>query len=129
MTLIGFSLGARAIFYCLRALAEHPRGAGIVENAYLLGAPVSGKPAEWKMFSKVIAGKVVNAYIRYWRNSLKVCLLLIFYGRMCVQFLKKLRFFSFEQLTSSYYSHENLKPQHHRETSQRNLKNLIEAST
>ncbi|XP_067947899.1 transmembrane and coiled-coil domain-containing protein 4-like [Watersipora subatra] len=64
VTLIGFSLGARVIFHCLRALAEHPRGAGIIENAYLLGAPVSGNVADWKPFSKVVAGKIVNAYIR-----------------------------------------------------------------
>ena len=64
VTLIGFSLGARVIFYCLKELAAHPRGAGIVENAYLLGAPVPGNPEEWQPFSKVVAGRIVNAYIR-----------------------------------------------------------------
>lgn len=64
ITLIGFSLGARVIFYCLKALSTHRRGSGIVENAYLLGAPVSGNPTEWQGFSKVVAGKIVNAYIR-----------------------------------------------------------------
>jgi len=52
------------IFYCLKELCKHPKGVGIVENAYLLGAPVSGAPAEWQPFSKVVAGRIVNAYIR-----------------------------------------------------------------
>lgn len=52
------------IFYCLKELAAHPRGAGIVESAYLLGAPVPGNPEEWRPFSKVVAGRIVNAYIR-----------------------------------------------------------------
>lgn len=65
MTLVGFSLGARVIFHCLKELARHPKGAGIIENAYLLGAPVTGNPKEWEVFEDVVAGRIVNAYIRH----------------------------------------------------------------
>ena len=61
VTLIGYSLGARAIFVCLRKLAE--RGAlHLVENAVLIGAPVPSDSKEWREVRSVVAGRVVNVY-------------------------------------------------------------------
>jgi hypothetical protein len=61
VTLIGFSLGARAIYYCLKELAV--QGAyGLVEEVYLLGCPVMATHAEWVEISTVVSGRVVNGY-------------------------------------------------------------------
>ena len=37
---------------------------GIVEDVYLLGAPVTGSPDEWMKLSSVVAGHITNAYCR-----------------------------------------------------------------
>ncbi|OBA25616.1 DUF726-domain-containing protein [Hanseniaspora valbyensis NRRL Y-1626] len=61
ITLIGFSLGSRVIYYCLRELCK--RGAtGIVENVVLLGAPVVYNKDELVMCRSVVAGRFVNGY-------------------------------------------------------------------
>jgi len=61
VTLIGYSLGARVVFKCLKSLAA--RGAvGIVDNAFLLGAPVSASPSSWRDAQAVVAGRLVNGY-------------------------------------------------------------------
>ncbi|KAL6927390.1 hypothetical protein ACO0SA_003688 [Hanseniaspora valbyensis] len=61
ITLIGFSLGSRVIYYCLRELCK--RGAtGIVENVVLLGAPVVYDKDELVMCRSVVAGRFVNGY-------------------------------------------------------------------
>ncbi|CUS07747.1 unnamed protein product [Tuber aestivum] len=61
VTLIGFSLGARVIYYCLQSLAE--RGAyGLVENVVLMGAPVPSSGNTWIAVRAVVAGRVVNVY-------------------------------------------------------------------
>ena len=52
VTLIGFSLGARVIYYCLKELVNRQGCAGIVQDVILLGAPVPGYPEEWKTFGK-----------------------------------------------------------------------------
>ncbi|XP_028967037.1 transmembrane and coiled-coil domain-containing protein 4 [Galendromus occidentalis] len=64
VTLIGFSLGARVIYYCLKELARRQTCEGIVENAVLLGAPVPAKTADWASFKRVVAGSIVNGYCR-----------------------------------------------------------------
>lgn len=61
VTLIGFSLGARVIFFCLEALAEKG-GVGIIEDAILLGAPVSADVNRWRCAGQVVAGKLINGY-------------------------------------------------------------------
>ncbi|KAJ3088414.1 hypothetical protein HK102_008808 [Quaeritorhiza haematococci] len=62
VTLIGFSLGARAIFHCLLELAN--RGAyGLVEEAYIFGCPVMATKKEWEQIASVVAGRVVNGYL------------------------------------------------------------------
>ena len=62
VTLMGFSLGARVIFYCLLELSKRKNSAGIVQDVILLGAPVSGHPAEWKKFAEVVSGRIINGY-------------------------------------------------------------------
>ncbi|XP_046621386.1 transmembrane and coiled-coil domain-containing protein 4-like isoform X1 [Neodiprion virginianus] len=62
VTLVGFSLGARVIYYCLREMAEIGGGKGIVQDAILLGAPVTNNKTEWEKCSTVVAGRFVNGY-------------------------------------------------------------------
>ncbi|KAH7060621.1 hypothetical protein B0J12DRAFT_338716 [Macrophomina phaseolina] len=60
-TLVGFSLGARVIFYCLQELAK--RGAyGLVQNVYLFGSPIVAKKDEYLKARSVVAGRFVNGY-------------------------------------------------------------------
>ncbi|KAK9062035.1 hypothetical protein SSX86_019219 [Deinandra increscens subsp. villosa] len=59
--LVGFSLGARAIFKCLQYLAETGHD-GIVERVVLLGAPVAIKGENWGAVRKVVSGRLINAY-------------------------------------------------------------------
>ncbi|PWA56666.1 hypothetical protein CTI12_AA416220 [Artemisia annua] len=61
VTLIGFSLGARAIFKCLENLAESNH-AGIVERVVLLGAPIAIKDENWEAARRVVSGRLINAY-------------------------------------------------------------------
>ena len=62
VNLIGFGLGARAVYYCMYELAL--RGAlGIVQDVYLLGVPVaSDNSREWAYIRAAAAGRVVNGY-------------------------------------------------------------------
>lgn len=61
ITLVGFSLGSRVIYYCLRELCK--RGAtGIIENVIILGAPVVFNKDEMVMCRSVVAGRFVNGY-------------------------------------------------------------------
>ena len=64
VSLIGFSLGARVIFFCLLELAQRENSEGIIQDAILLGSPVSGSLEYWRRFSKVVAGRIVNGYCR-----------------------------------------------------------------
>lgn len=64
VTVIGFSLGARVIYYCLEELSQHGDSGGIIEDAILLGAPVNGNEERWKKIASVVAGKVVNGFCR-----------------------------------------------------------------
>ncbi|KAJ3159445.1 hypothetical protein HDU86_001763 [Geranomyces michiganensis] len=61
VTLVGWSLGARVIFYCLLQLAK--LGAfGLVDNAFLLGSPVGTSRRDWAAARSVVAGRLVNVY-------------------------------------------------------------------
>ncbi|KAI1121442.1 hypothetical protein F5Y10DRAFT_256312 [Nemania abortiva] len=63
ITLVGYSLGSRVIFSCLLELAR--KGAhGLVQNAYLFGAPVVVKQEEFVRARAVVAGRFVNGYNR-----------------------------------------------------------------
>ncbi|PWA49608.1 alpha/Beta hydrolase fold protein [Artemisia annua] len=54
VTLVGFSLGARAIFKCLQHLAETGND-GLVERVVLLGAPVAIQGENWGAARKFLA--------------------------------------------------------------------------
>lgn len=61
ITLVGFSLGSRVIFSCLKELAR--RGAiGLVQNVYLFGSPVVVKKEEWIRARTIVSGRFVNGY-------------------------------------------------------------------
>uniref|UniRef100_A0A8D8ZQY6 Transmembrane and coiled-coil domain-containing protein 4 n=1 Tax=Cacopsylla melanoneura TaxID=428564 RepID=A0A8D8ZQY6_9HEMI len=64
VTLIGYSLGARVIFYCLREMSTRNCCEGIIQDVVLIGAPCSGNRQEWSKFTKVVAGRIVNGYSR-----------------------------------------------------------------
>lgn len=61
ITLVGFSLGSRVIFACLRELAV--RGAvGLVQNVYLFGSPIVANKDEYLRARMVVSGRFVNGY-------------------------------------------------------------------
>ncbi|KAI9375693.1 hypothetical protein BJX61DRAFT_531405 [Aspergillus egyptiacus] len=61
VTLLGYSLGARVIFSCLKELAD--KGAyGLVQNVYLFGSPVVANKDEYTKARGVISGRFVNGY-------------------------------------------------------------------
>ncbi|KAG8984855.1 hypothetical protein FRB93_006204 [Tulasnella sp. JGI-2019a] len=63
ISLIGFSLGARVIFYAMLELAKH-KAYGIVQDVFLLGATVTAPTKTWHEARSVISGRFVNAYAR-----------------------------------------------------------------
>lgn len=81
VNLIGFSLGARVIYFCLEELANDQGSEGVVEDVVLLGAPVDGSEKAWQRLSRVVAGKIVNGYCRgdwllgflYRSSSVQLC--------------------------------------------------------
>lgn len=64
VTLVGFSLGARVIYFCLQELLQEKDGEGIIEDVVLLGAPVEGAAKHWKPLTRVVAGRIINGYSR-----------------------------------------------------------------
>ncbi|KAJ3994985.1 hypothetical protein F5050DRAFT_1770565 [Lentinula boryana] len=78
VTLVGFSLGARVIFYALLELArtqsgsgaksgsgsEGGNGFGIVQDVFLLGATISVPNTLWEETRGVVGGRYVNVYAR-----------------------------------------------------------------
>lgn len=61
VSLIGFSMGARVIYTCLKTLAKR-KAFGLVENAILLGCPASSDSADWRSMRAVVSGRLVNVY-------------------------------------------------------------------
>jgi hypothetical protein len=61
VTLIGYSLGARVIYSCLRVLAER-KAFGLVDTVVLIGAPVPSNLVHWQMMRSVVAGKLFNVH-------------------------------------------------------------------
>jgi hypothetical protein len=69
VSLVGFSMGARVIFSCLKQLKlflnggddDCPAG-NIIEHAVLMGAPVSADSHEWDDLRDVVSGRLINCY-------------------------------------------------------------------
>ncbi|RDW93533.1 uncharacterized protein DSM5745_00855 [Aspergillus mulundensis] len=61
VTLLGYSLGARVIFSCLKELA-HKGAYGLVQNVYLFGSPVVANKDEFIRARGVVSGRFVNGY-------------------------------------------------------------------
>jgi hypothetical protein len=66
VTLIGFGMGARLIAHALLCLYDQPNcvGEGVVENAVLLGAPLSASKYIWRSMRQVVANRLINVYSR-----------------------------------------------------------------
>ncbi|RLN02492.1 hypothetical protein BBJ28_00009247 [Nothophytophthora sp. Chile5] len=65
VTLVGYGMGARLIFSCLKELAkgEDPdQSCGIVENAVLLGSPVPMARDDWANARRMVSGRLINGY-------------------------------------------------------------------
>ncbi|RKP22865.1 hypothetical protein SYNPS1DRAFT_19455 [Syncephalis pseudoplumigaleata] len=63
ISLIGYSVGALAIFECLQVMAD--RGChGIIDSVVLLGAPIEDEPERWAKARSVVARRFVNGYAR-----------------------------------------------------------------
>jgi pimeloyl-ACP methyl ester carboxylesterase len=61
VTLLGYSLGSRVIFSCLKELAD--KGAyGLVQNVYLFGSPLVANKDEYTRARGVVSGRFVNGY-------------------------------------------------------------------
>ena len=63
VTLVGYSLGARVVYACLRELARR-RLPGVVEMAVLMGAPVALDQEKWAAARSAVAGRLVCVYSR-----------------------------------------------------------------
>jgi hypothetical protein len=63
ITLIGFSLGARVIWYALLELARK-KAFGIVQDVFLLGTTLSASSKLWCETRSAVAGRYVNAFAR-----------------------------------------------------------------
>ncbi|GAA6014548.1 hypothetical protein JCM11491_004536 [Sporobolomyces phaffii] len=61
VSLVGFSLGARVIFFALVELAK-ANAFGVVQEVYLFGATVTASKKVWRQVRGVVAGRFVNGY-------------------------------------------------------------------
>lgn len=61
VTLVGYSLGARVIYFCLKTLAER-KAFGLVDTVVFIGAPVPANRQHWQTMRSVVAGKLFNVY-------------------------------------------------------------------
>ncbi|UKK01236.2 hypothetical protein MACK_002049 [Theileria orientalis] len=61
ISLVGYSMGARAIFYCLLNLFERNK-INTVKDVVLMGLPSTAGHAEWSKCSSVVAGRLINVY-------------------------------------------------------------------
>lgn len=61
VSLIGYSLGARVIYTCLKSLADR-KAFGLIENVVLLGCPAPSDSADWRRMRSVVSGRLVNVY-------------------------------------------------------------------
>ena len=61
VTLVGYSLGARVIYYTLDELSRR-KAFGLVESVVLAGAAVPADSAVWRRIRSVVSGRVVNVF-------------------------------------------------------------------
>jgi hypothetical protein len=61
ISLIGFSLGARAIFYALIELARC-KAYGLVQDVFIFGTTVTASASTWLDVRSAVSGRFVNAY-------------------------------------------------------------------
>lgn len=61
VSLIGYSLGARVIFFALLELAKQ-NAFGVVQEVYLFGATVTASIKVWRQVRGVVAGRFVNGF-------------------------------------------------------------------
>lgn len=61
VTLIGYSLGSRVIYACLRELAER-KAFGLVESVVMIGSPVPSDTDNWRVMKSVVSGKMINVF-------------------------------------------------------------------
>eukprot|EP01135_Chromosphaera_perkinsii_P003158 Nk52_evm47s236 gene=Nk52_evmTU47s236 len=66
VVLMGYCFGAAVIYHCLLELArvtkKKRKNLGIVQDVYLLGAPIPVDEDKWRIMNSVIAGKIYNGY-------------------------------------------------------------------
>lgn len=48
----------------LQEMSERNRCEGIIQDAILLGTPVTGAAKDWQNLMRVVSGKIVNGYCR-----------------------------------------------------------------
>ncbi|CEQ41925.1 SPOSA6832_03683 [Sporobolomyces salmonicolor] len=61
VSLVGFSLGARVIFFALVELAK-ANAFGVVQEVYLFGATVTASKKVWRQVRGIVSGRFVNGY-------------------------------------------------------------------
>lgn len=62
VSLLGYSLGAKAIFCCLQLLASSGHH-GAIEDVYLVGGPMSASDHKaWRQARSVVSGRFVNGF-------------------------------------------------------------------
>ncbi|BGP23253.1 DUF726 domain protein [Rhodotorula toruloides] len=61
VSLVGFSLGARVIFFALVELAK-ANAFGVVQEVYLFGATVTASNKVWRQVRGIVAGRFVNGF-------------------------------------------------------------------
>ncbi|KAG6008209.1 hypothetical protein E4U21_004808 [Claviceps maximensis] len=61
VSLIGYSLAARAIYACLMTLAER-RQFGVVDSVVMLGTPAPAESRVWLTLKSVVSNRLINVY-------------------------------------------------------------------
>eukprot|EP01052_Picozoa_sp_SAG31_P038299 SAG31_NODE_5091_length_2748_cov_16.044923_1_plen_201_part_10 len=68
VTLVGYSTGGLLVYCCLKELARMStedgliEAKGIVQSAFIIGAPISGQPIDWAACKSVVVDRLVNGY-------------------------------------------------------------------
>ncbi|KAM0486124.1 hypothetical protein ACHAPX_000826 [Trichoderma viride] len=61
VSLIGYGLGARAIYTCLMVLAER-RQFGVIDSVVMMGCPAPSESRVWLTLKSVVCGRLINVY-------------------------------------------------------------------